>query len=121
MRVEPFTVREFRQYFEGLIAEGDARRSLAATLGVREDDYLAILADKVSAATFENLAHELGIRRALLQSHAQELCEVVPHAIDAASEGGTGTVFESTPFVGEGLLENMAPRMTVLEHFARGV
>lgn len=44
LRVEPFTAREFRPYFEGLSAEGDARRSLAATLGVREDDYLAILA-----------------------------------------------------------------------------
>lgn len=35
---------QFRPYFEGLLAEGNAREALAAELHVRETDYLTILA-----------------------------------------------------------------------------
>ena len=44
LRAEPYSASETRPYFEGLLPEGDARRSIAATTQVREDDYLALLA-----------------------------------------------------------------------------
>lgn len=43
LRAEPFSEREFRPYFEGLLPEGDARKEIAAKLSIREGDYLGIL------------------------------------------------------------------------------
>ena len=44
LRTDPFSEVEYRPYFEGLLAEGDARRALVSELEVAEDDYLALLA-----------------------------------------------------------------------------
>ncbi|WP_162610963.1 HipA N-terminal domain-containing protein [Gordonibacter sp. An230] len=38
LRVGPFSTREFRPYFERLLAEGSARRALASELQLPEDD-----------------------------------------------------------------------------------
>lgn len=38
LRDDPFDVSELRPYFEGLVAEGMARRALAETLQVAEED-----------------------------------------------------------------------------------
>ena len=43
LQTEAFSAREFRLYFEGLLAEGPARRALASELQLPEDDYLALL------------------------------------------------------------------------------
>ena len=43
LRQEPFKEAHFKPYFEGLIAEGAARRTLAAELQTSESDYLSIL------------------------------------------------------------------------------
>lgn len=43
VREELYSEEEFRPYFEGLLPDGDARRALAATLAVREEDYLSML------------------------------------------------------------------------------
>ncbi len=44
LRGKPYAREEFRPYFEGLLAEGASRQMLAAELGVREDDWLSLLA-----------------------------------------------------------------------------
>lgn len=44
LRAEPFTASEYLPYFEGLLAEGMARRALAAELQLAENDTLAFLA-----------------------------------------------------------------------------
>ena len=41
---KPYGESQFKPYFEGLLAEGGAREALAAELGVRQDDYRAMLA-----------------------------------------------------------------------------
>lgn len=43
LRQEPFKEAHFKPYFEGLIAEGAARQTLAAELQTSESDYLSIL------------------------------------------------------------------------------
>lgn len=43
LRAQPFTEREFRPYFEGLIAEGSAKQELVAHLQLPDDDYLLLL------------------------------------------------------------------------------
>lgn len=43
LREESFRETEFRPYFEGLLPEGAARRSLAEELSLREEDYLSLL------------------------------------------------------------------------------
>ena len=43
LRREPFKEAQFKPYFEGLIAEGAARQTLAAELQTSESDYLSIL------------------------------------------------------------------------------
>lgn len=43
LRREPFKETQFKPYFEGLIAEGAARETLAAELQTSESDYLSIL------------------------------------------------------------------------------
>lgn len=43
LRMDPFPETDYRPYFEGLLAEGDARRALVSELEVAEDDYLALL------------------------------------------------------------------------------
>lgn len=42
-RTEPFTERELRPYFEGLLPEGRTREAIAAQLGAPENDYLTLL------------------------------------------------------------------------------
>ena len=44
LSTDAYSEDQFRPYFEGLLAEGNAREALAAELHVRETDYLAILA-----------------------------------------------------------------------------
>lgn len=43
LRKEPFTLEEFRPYFEGLLAEGTARQALAAKLQLPEENWLGML------------------------------------------------------------------------------
>lgn len=47
LREDPFAEAEFRPYLEGLLPEGEDRRSLAAKLAVRDDDYLAMLSNSL--------------------------------------------------------------------------
>lgn len=44
LTLEVFPEAWFRPYFEGLLPEGDPRRAIAERIGVREDDYLELLA-----------------------------------------------------------------------------
>ncbi len=41
---QEYSEESFRPYFEGILPEGEPRRTLAKELGVREEDYLEILA-----------------------------------------------------------------------------
>lgn len=43
LREEPFSERELMPYFDGLLPEGAARRSVAAVLNVEPDNYLMLL------------------------------------------------------------------------------
>ena len=43
LQKEPFSLKEFRPYFEGLLAEGTTRQALAAKLQLPEEDWLGIL------------------------------------------------------------------------------
>lgn len=43
LSADPYGEPSFRPYFEGLLPEGPALRSLALELGVREEDYLSLL------------------------------------------------------------------------------
>lgn len=44
LRSEPYSGFEAAPYFEGLVPEGPARRTMAAGLHIREEDYLSMLA-----------------------------------------------------------------------------
>lgn len=44
LREDPFSLTEWRPYFEGLLAEGAAREALAAELQLPEDDWIGLLA-----------------------------------------------------------------------------
>ncbi len=43
LRTEPFTPKETRNYFDGLLPEGFMRRTIAGNIHAGEDDYIAIL------------------------------------------------------------------------------
>lgn len=71
--------------------------------------------DKIEAQNFTELAHSLGITPAALKSLARPLVEKTVPAILNAGQGLRGAVLESTPYVAEDLIEDVAPRLAVLE------
>ena len=75
--------------------------------------------DEVTPRTLSNLAQELGITTAALRHLGKRIVEHAEQAITHAGDGDYGTVLASTPFVAEDLLEDMAPRLQILEEFAR--
>ena len=83
-------------------------RSLAMELGGTRD------IDEIEPRSFTRLAHDLGITPAALKSLARPLVEKTVPAILSAGQGLRGDVLESTPYVAEDLVEDMAPRLAML-------
>lgn len=75
--------------------------------------------DEVTPRTFVDLAKELGITTAALRRLGKRIAERVRPAIVHAGDGDLGTVLTSTPYVAEGLMEDIAPRLRVLDEFAQ--
>ncbi len=75
--------------------------------------------DDIDQAAFEQLAHDLGISRTALANLARPIAEKMPTAISRAGSGAFGAVQESTPYIADDLLEDMAPRIEVLKAFCR--
>ena len=76
--------------------------------------------DDVDPAALANLASDLGITKAALQKFARDILDNAAGAIGAAGDGAYGPVFDSTPYVADDLVEEMAPRLEVLDKFCIG-
>lgn len=76
--------------------------------------------DDVDSAAPANLAKDLGITKAALQGFARDIDDNAVTAIDAAGAGAYGSVLDSTPHVADDLVEEMSPRLEVLEAFCNG-
>lgn len=86
-------------------------RRLAMRLGNAEE------IDEVSPDSLRVLAKDLGITVAALQAIARPIVERTRTAIEAAGDGECGEVIESTPYVADDLLDDIAPREAVLKSF----
>ncbi len=75
--------------------------------------------DDVDPSAFERLADDLGIARTALVELARPIAEKLPEAIAKAGSGAFGIVQESTPYIADDLLEDIAPRIEVLRGFCR--
>ena len=75
--------------------------------------------DDVDRATFEQLANDLGISTGALADLARPIAETLPKAISQAGSGAFGAVQESTPYIADDLLEDIAPRIEVLKAFCQ--
>lgn len=76
--------------------------------------------DDVDPAALANLANDLGITKAALQKFARDILDNAAGAIGAAGDGAYGPVFDSTPYVADDLVEEMGPRLEVLDTFCIG-
>lgn len=73
--------------------------------------------DDIAPSTFGNLAHELEITETALKRLARPLADRIEGAIRAAGDGEMGPVMESTPYIADDLIEDIAPRRDVLHAF----
>lgn len=89
------------------------RRDMAMSLGGSRN------IDEVAPSTFSALARELGITEAALKRLASPLAERIEDAIRAAGDGSMGPVLESTPYIADGLIEDIAPRREILRTFCQ--
>lgn len=76
--------------------------------------------DEVTPASFRVLAADLGIRDAALRRLSSPLVEGLVEGVCSAAEGAFGGVLESTPYVAEDLVEDMAPRVRILSEYCLG-
>ncbi|MDM8301520.1 HipA domain-containing protein [Collinsella tanakaei] len=76
--------------------------------------------DDVDPAALTNLANDLGITKAALQKIARDILDNAAGAIGAAGDGAYGPVFDSTSYVADDLVEEMGPRLEVLDTFCIG-
>lgn len=88
-------------------------RDMAMSFGGERD------IDDVTPLTFSTLARELGMTDNALKKLVQPLVEHIEEAIRAAGDGAMGPVLESTPYIADDLIEDIAPRRAVLESFCR--
>lgn len=75
--------------------------------------------DDVTPDALEGLARDLRITSAALRRICLPLVEGIEAAIAAAGNGEMGRVMESTPYIAEDLIEDIAPRMAVLHRFCK--
>ena len=76
--------------------------------------------DEVTPESFRALAADLGIRDSALRRLAAPLVEGLTEGVRRAGEGEFGPVLESTPYVAEDLVDNMASRMGILSEYCSG-
>lgn len=76
--------------------------------------------DDIDHIALANLAKDLGIAKAALQGFTRDIVDNAAGAIGAAGDGAYGPVFDSTPHVADDLVEEMAPRLEVLDAFCNG-
>lgn len=76
--------------------------------------------DEVTPGSFRTLAADLGIRDAALRRLASPLVEGLVDGVRSAAEGELGDVLESTAYVAEDLIEDMAPRVRILSEYCLG-
>ena len=77
--------------------------------------------DEVTPESFRALAADLGIRDSALRRLAAPLVEGLMEGVRRAGEGEFGPVLESTPYVAEDLIDNMAPRVGILSEYCSGL
>ncbi len=75
--------------------------------------------DDIDRSAFEQLADDIGISRDALSNLARPIAEKLPKAISQAGSGVFGAVQESTPYIADDLLEDIAPRIEVLRAFCQ--
>lgn len=73
--------------------------------------------DAIGSENLAELARDLGMAPRMLKGLIEPIVERCEGAIMAAGEGACGPVFESTPYIAEDLIEDMAPRVKVLKSF----
>ena len=73
--------------------------------------------DEVTPESFRALAADLGIRDSALRRLASPLVGGLVEGVRRAGEGEFGDVLESTPYVAEDLVEDMAPRLRILSEY----
>ena len=73
--------------------------------------------DDVVPSTFDVLANELGITKRALQRFTEPVVKHATRSIAQTGEGLYGDVLESTPYIAEDLVEDMRPRLAVLQAF----
>lgn len=89
-------------------------RDLAMTLGD------ARTVDKVVPGSFSTLAEHIGMKASALRSLAKPIADNVVEAIGRAGSGSMGSVLESTPYVADDLINDIAPRLEILRAFCEG-
>lgn len=73
--------------------------------------------DEVSPDVLSKVAEDLGVSAAALKRLGERIAARVVKAIQDAGNGASGPVLESTPYVADDLVEEMAPRLSTLEAF----
>lgn len=76
--------------------------------------------DAVSPATFGTMSRNLGMGRGMLAKLAIPIVENVTHAIREAGDGAFGPVLESTPYIADDFIDDIAERVMVVQAFCRG-
>lgn len=77
----------------------------------------ARLIDEATPDSLATLAGDLGITESALSRLIRQMPERIWTALEQAAKGKYGDVLESTPFIAEDLLADMAPRIKAVEDF----
>lgn len=126
-------LKNFSILHEGRDRDGGALVSLAPAYDVVSTTYFpnhprrlamrlggARTIDEVTTDSLHALAADLGIRDSALRRLARPLVEGMVDGVRRASEGELGPVLESTPYIADGLIEDMMPRVRVLSEYCAG-
>lgn len=73
--------------------------------------------DAIGPENLTGLARELGLAPRVFKGLIEPVVERCEEAIMKAGEGEYGPVLESTPYIAEDLIEDMTPRMKVLQSY----
>ncbi len=86
-------------------------REMAMSFGKERD------IDGIKPETFLDLAKQLGIAPRALRAIMKPIADNILNAISKAGSGACGNVFDSTPYIADDLVDDIAPRVEIMQEF----
>lgn len=86
-------------------------REMAMSFGKERD------IDSIKPETFLDLAKQLGIAPRALRTIMKPIADNIFTAISKAGSGAYGSVFDSTPYIADNLVDDIAPRVEIMQKF----